>query len=110
MAKDTIPMEIRNWTKLATSRDQANWAIKQKTCAWTCMTNHAKGDKLLRLETTTTEMATSICANLMELLQGHVHGGTDKRKQSGVESVSLPDQRYKERECYPENEIKKNMK
>ncbi len=41
------------------------------------------------------EMATSIFASRMELLQGQFHGKRDKRQESGIESDSLPDRRYK---------------
>ena len=40
-------------------------------------------------------MSTSIFASRMELLQGRFHGRMDQRKESGVESDSLPDPRYK---------------
>ncbi len=43
----------------------------------------------------------------MELLQCRFHDGKDRRKQSGIESDSLPDQNYKEQECYPGNEVEK---
>ncbi len=40
------------------------------------------------------EMATSICASRMELLQGCFHGKMDKRQESSIEYDSLPDCRY----------------
>ncbi len=52
-------------------------------------------------------MATSICANLVELLQGRFHDGKDERKQSGIESDSLQNKSYKEWEYYPGNQVEK---
>ncbi len=47
--------------------------------------------------------------NLRELLKGLFHNGKERRKQSGIESNSLPDKHYKERDDNLKMKLRRKM-